>query len=298
MKKAASKNDAFEFDFDNQNNGQQKNASTNDFFEEEVKQQEEPKKETFDPFALDETPAPVSSDPVEALADVKFDSDPFPQVDSAPALDPVISEENPHNPPPLFTKEEPKEEWTEEKLFNLNNITKNKPEPKKPEENTNGFGNSNFNSNFDGGAFGNAGGSAAFPPQTSAPETKEDKLNALENAFGSVETDVAVAQAHASMAQATMAQNPPQPAGFNQPPAAQNDFGEFPTMFGSTPEGFGNFQGFESNAFGAGAPAQNPAQAPPVAAAQPPAQTSADPFGAPQPQKADNSQKKDDWFEF
>ena len=61
-----------------------------------------------------------------------------------------------------------------------------------------------------------------------------------------------------------------------------NDFGEFPTMFGSTPGGFGSFQGFGNDGFGSNAATDfgfkqeaKPAQAP-----------------------APAQNKKDDWFEF
>lgn len=69
-------------------------------------------------------------------------------------------------------------------------------------------------------------------------------------------------------------------ASFPAQKAKGNDFGEFPTMFGSAPEGFGNFQGFGNDGFGSNA---------------------ASDFGFKQqakPAPAPPQNKKDDWFEF
>mmetsp|Transcript_17852 Transcript_17852/g.17576 ORF Transcript_17852/g.17576 Transcript_17852/m.17576 type:complete len:496 (-) Transcript_17852:36-1523(-) len=306
-KKTSSSNNDFDFDF---NAPSQPKKTSDDFFGDE--KQEISKTEKFDPFNMEETSAPVSSDPVDALADVKFDSDPFSQAPPAPdaGLFDIPAQNQPpqtqpaHDQPPLFKKEKVEEKFTEDKLFNLSNLTKNKPsvEKKDKPKEASGFGQSNFNSNFDTGAFGNATPVNTFaPPPTSVPETKEDKLNALESAFGSVEKDTAAARAQASMAQAAMAQNMTQQQvnDFGQPKAPlntansapTNDFGEFPTMFGSNADGFGSFQGFGGDAFGNEQPAAKPA---PVSQAN-----NSDPFGAPQPQKADTkTDKKDDWFEF
>ena len=75
----------------------------------------------------------------------------------------------------------------------------------------------------------------------------------------------------------------PQPTAAAPPKAAagakNDDFGDFPTMFGSDPDGFGTFKGFEGDAFGGvqsnfatDAPAEKP--------------------------KPKQEKKKDDWFEF
>lgn len=101
----------------------------------------------------------------------------------------------------------------------------------------------------------------------------------MESAFGSSSA------APAQFSQAPAQQQPVQQPAANPAPqsTSNDDFGEFPSMFGSTPDGFGNFKGFESDAFGSsnqdtfGQPAA-PAQ--PSASAQP------------------KQEKKDDWFEF
>jgi hypothetical protein len=263
----------FEFDFGSKQGASKPKKDVADFLDDQP-QPAQVEEKSFDPFA-EEVPQQEPSDP---LAGIQFDSVPAPV--SAPVIDPNIQ--------PAFKKEERVEpenlESKEKKLFNLGNLSKNKSKleiHKEPQKNDDfgmgAFGNSNFGGGFENTGFSGPMGNSGFSGPAKAPETKEDKLNALESAFGTTETVQAPPQ---------QVQNPAPVQQTQQPKSADNDFGEFPTMFGGSSDGFGNFKGFDGDAFGASAAPQAPAKAD-------------DPFEAPsQPASEPKKEKKDDWFEF
>ena len=244
----------------------------------------ETKTSKFDPFAVEENPTPVSSDPIEALADVKFESDPLPQAEFS--TNPVFETEE--KPKEKEDNKDPNDLWSENKLFDLSNLKKNKSnkEENKKEE-TKGIESDTLKTN----GLSSQGIQNLHSP-TKILETKEDKLNALENAFGSVETDAVATNlpqniGNPSVNDTNFNQVPPT-APQNTTNAIKNDFGEFPSMFESNPDGFGTFKGFENDAFGGGN------TAPPA-----PQTNNTDAFGVPQPAKTEvKNEKKDDWFEF
>ena len=258
--KKAGKNEAFDFDF---NLGAEKKSAiakttADDLFNDPPKAKEE----KFDPFAEDTT---NSSEPINNLEGIKFDY---------PPPEPVISEVKVESEPVIENetiKEEPQRDpsdpWAKKELFNLGNLSKgkkskveetNKLESAKFGTNPPGFG-VNTSNQFSSVGFGNP------IPSTKVPETKEEKLNALESAFGSTEIKP---------------QPQPQPVevstGNTNNKPNNDDFGDFPSMFGSTPEGFGNFQGFESEGFS----------------------NTKDPFESKPADKPQPAKKNDDWFEF
>jgi hypothetical protein len=210
------------------------------------------------------------------LSDIKFDypeaqtTQPTQNVDpfSAEIKDPVIENEGPGT-----TSEPPRDEsdpWAKKELFNLNNIAK------APKKNL-GLSTQNSAPQSNVGAIGGQFGSNNFGI-SAQPQTAEQRMNALENAFGS--------SADAQQPAQTMQQPAPQANNFGaaQPQTKSDDFGEFPSMFSGNNDGFGNFEGFGNDAFSSNmnddfgskpAPTQNTTQ-------------NTQPAG----------QKKDDWFEF
>ena len=107
-----------------------------------------------------------------------------------------------------------------------------------------GFTNTLSGNNF-GSSFGDSSFATSFTGAAKPPESKVERLNALESWFGTLTTQPAPVQVQA-----------PTPAFETSFPAQKpkgNDFGEFPTTFGSTPGGFGSFQGFGNDGFGSSA---------------------------------------------
>lgn len=275
--------DEFDFDFDSGKSKQKaepQKKNVADFLDEQpiVK----PKQTVFDPFAE----APVSSDPTQVLADIKFEAPPPPTqfpFEKTKSADPIIESEDYNK---FDEKRDPEDLWAKKELFNLSNLTKakqSKLEINKQDKfgkaglgsgtlnvNTSGGSMGGFSNTFDNGQFSAPLGGNSFQDSfapTRVLETKEDKISALESAFGS------------TMDQPAQPTYQPQPARNTaqaQSSSGNDDFGDFPSMFGSTPDGFGTFKGFASEGFGGG---QSNDFAP--AAASKPKQ-----------------EKKDDWFEF
>jgi len=287
QQKSKPKADDFNFDFGSKNK-KTDNAKKNvaDFLDEHT----EKKKDNFDPFditANDNKGGAAIHD--LASVGIKFD---YPEMKQATNKvtnnvfghdnDPVIESED------LTDKKEkeidPADPWAKKELFNLNNLSKEKKsklQMKKDDtlENVK-IGNNNsgsFNSKISSG-FGAMGTNDQFSGSVSGSsfsntfntssmfESKEAKLNALESAFGS-----------------TIPQPIPQSmpvknsAGDSRPTASHDDFGDFPTMFGSSSDGFGNFSGFGNDDF-SGAPSSNTFES--------------------KPKVKPAEKKKDDWFEF
>jgi len=276
----------FEFDFDAGQEKAENKPEKKDEMNFLDDQQVEKPKEEFDPFANNNDDQNRSNGAIDSLVDIKFDPViPPPTFEHQPkSADPVIQTENEiQSDPKRDPKRDPGDLWSKKELFNLDNISKikqSKLEIHKDQNNDNTtFGNNHSNPAYLSDQFSApVGGSfpTSFNNQPKAPETKEDKLNALESAFGSSE----VQQIH-------QVHQPPQ-----QPPQQQktnnDDFGEFPSMFGASADGFGTFKGFESDTFEGdnnnfSAPTQTPAATPPP---------------APVVESKPNQEKKDDWFEF
>lgn len=249
---------------------------------------------SFDPFA----DAGQSTFGAGTLEDIKFDTVPIPepQLTFSKSAEPRIETEGQSK---VEEKRDPGDLWAKKELFNLNNLSKSKQSKLEIHKDgtadkyglgngmnvkTSGLGGSN---SFDNGQFSAPIG-GAFPTtfgENKAPATKEDKLSALESAFGSSAHDE-IRQTHQIQPQV---QPKPQPvsSGFG---ASNDDFGEFPSMFGGSSDGFGQFKGFEGDAFGDSSnqdvfgqpsvPKQPTQQAKPAAPSQP------------------KQEKKDDWFEF
>lgn len=271
----------FDFDFDNQEpkaKAPEKKGDVADFLDSH---QEDKVTNDFDSFVQDSHNM-TSTDTTSALAGITFDVSPapIPQVfDSEPVIqtenEPDIKIEEEQN------KRDPDELMSHKKLFDLSKLKKDttsKLEFHNEQNKANGNFNNNgigqgFSSNFDHSGFGGPMGGNFGTPQK-VPETKEEKINAIESAFGSTQDPVVNQHPVAAPVQQPMntrVQN------------SNNDFGEFPTMFGSNPDGFGTFKGFDEDAFGSQPSNQNTKQ------------NNSDPFVAPvQPKQV----KKDDWFEF
>lgn len=284
----------FDFDFNSQKTkpkAPEKKVDVAEFLDDHT---EDKPKDNFDPFALDNQYG-ANADPVSALADLKFEVPQAPKADIFQS-EPIIESED---VPEVITKEEvnkrdPSDLWSQKKLFDLSNLKKDpsKLEIFKDQTKNNSLGSNNFNnglgqgfsSNFDNSGFGGSMGSNFGAPQK-APETKEEKINALESAFGSSQDTVAPQQPVAA---------PVQQPKMAEPQNSNNDFGEFPTMFGSTPDGFGTFKGFDEDAFSSKPTNQNTKQGNNGSV---PAQDNSDVFGASAPAQP-KQVKKDDWFEF
>lgn len=273
----------FDFDFDSGKSkqkaeSQKKNVA--DFLDEQPVAK--PKQNDFDPFA----DAPVSSDPTQALADIKFEAPPPPtqfQFEKTQSADPVIETEGDNK---FDEKRDPEDLWAKKELFNLSNLSKAKQSKleihRQDKPGKAGIGSGTLNVNTSAGSMGGfsktidngqfsapLGGNSfqdSFAP-TKIHDTKEGKISALESAFGS---------SMDQPAQPTYQPQPPKNTAPAQSSSGNDDFGDFPSMFGSNPDGFGTFKGFANEGFGG---SQSDSFAPP-AASKP------------------KQEKKDDWFEF
>ena len=271
--KKSTSND-FDFDF---NAGKEKQTSKvdnnnipNNIFDVQVSS---PPKPIFDPFADNSA---IGASNSNDLSGIKFDPPPqpvLPVINNTKLFEPEVKVEV----KPVEKKLDPDELLSQKTLFNLSTLSKNKPAKVEIKSDSFGskFGQSNtstagsgFSMAPSGSSFGDSSFASSFSAPANPPESKVDRLNALESCFGS-----SVAEPPAAPVQS-----------FNTNFAAQkpkgNDFGEFPTMFGSTPGGFGSFQGFGNEGFGSIASNDFAfkVEEKPV---PPPAQ-----------------KKKDDWFEF
>lgn len=287
----------FDFDF---NSGKEKTKeapkkNVADFLDENTESKE--KEEQFDPFA--DTPANTGKTE-DALADIKFEAPPPTQTHinetkSVGALndtDPVVESED-----KTQDNRDPEDLWAKKELFNLSNLSKSKQSKleSKQDETLNNMGSNNLQVNtssmnhgfntIDNGQMSAplAGNSfpGTFDNKPKQPETREDKLNAIESAFGSSELTQPQSQPQAQPQQ----QPSHQPAQAQPQQTSNDDFGDFPSMFGSTSDGFGNFKGFENDAFGSNTndPFDAPAQSKPE----------------PKPANTSNTNKQgEDWFEF
>jgi hypothetical protein len=283
-KKPAAKPKAEDFDFDfgsEKPKAQVQKQNVADLFESEPQQ----KTPDFDPFA-DNSGNNGTSASVDDLSDIKFDV-------PAPVHDPLAFESAEtvvHDEKPAVENEPPRDvsdPWAKKELFNLKNIKKDvkKMVDLSSNDQSSGFGGSKFgqplpNSNFGGGYNAPTG-----------PQTAEQRMSAMENAFGSSATD----NVQPSPQPIPQSQPMPQNNNFGEPQPAKtknNDFGEFPSMFGASNDGFGNFEGFGNAGFSGGFEDgfDNKASSQPAQQTQ---QTQ--PQAAPKPTE---NKKKDDWFEF
>lgn len=270
-------NSEFDFDFNSEKEKQtQKVEKKNADILFDAPMSTSPQKPKFDPFADNSGGIVVNSND---LSGIKFDPPPQPVPVVKPQtfeFEPVIKTEV----KVVEKKLEPDELLSQKTLFNLSNLSKNKPakvEIKSDSFNIK-FGQSNSTASETGFSttlgsnFGTSFGDSSFPSSFSAPakppESKAERLNALESCFGTTD----VKPVPIPTAAFEMNTVPQKPKG--------NDFGEFPTMFGSTPGGFGTFQGFGNEGFGSSA---------------------AKDFAFKSEEKitpAPVQKKKDDWFEF
>ena len=273
-------NNDFDFDFnagkEKQTQKVQNKASDNIF---DVQMTSSPQKPKFDPFAENHDDGVSNS---YDLSGIKFDPPPQPipvTITKAFDSEPIIKTEV----KVVEKKLEPDELLSQKTLLNLSSLSKNKPAKADAKSdsfnmkfgmsNTNttgsGFSLANSGSNF-GASFGDSSFPSSFSTPAKPPQSKEERLNALESCFGSTET------------QPTPVLTRPQTFEMNtatQKPKG-NDFGEFPTMFGSTPGGFGTFQGFGNEGFGSGVSNDSAFKSETKASSKP------------------VQKKNDDWFEF
>jgi hypothetical protein len=265
----------FDFDFDSgkqKTKQKPKKQDVADFLDEH--KEEIPKQDAFDPFESN----PTIGDPSSALADIKFDTEiPPPQVPVQPlTVDPVIENETEEK-----DNRDPEDLWSKKELFNLNNISKAKQSKLELHKEDNRLSGVYPSLQMTSQMSAPVGGSfpTGFSQPTKIAETKEDKINALESAFGS-NFEPTVAPSNPVIVPTPLSQPQAPSAPPNTVSGAKNDdFGDFPTMFSSDPDGFGTFKGFEGDAFGGvqsnfstDAPAEKP--------------------------KPKQEKKKDDWFEF
>lgn len=270
--KARPKQEDFDFDFDSGKSKESSAAKKNvaDFLDDHSATNS---KNDFDPFA-NHTSSSTSAP--HDLSGIKFDvpaptkqfNDPFENEN-----EPVVQSETPE--PKVEPQRDVSDPWAKKELFNLNNLqktTKKVIEIKSNElpgkNNLGGFGSSNdFGQNLLSTSFGGSLGPT--------PQTKEGRMNAIDDAFGPSSTSSGFPQTSNTM----------QGFGTAKPQTKNNDFGEFPSMFGGSNDGFGNFSGFGGDGFSNTFNDNFEGHTHSKPAAQPTKQT--------QP-----SGKKDDWFEF
>ena len=268
----------FDFNFDSKDKKSNEKGDVADFLDSHTN---ENKDVIVDPFTSDnlfENKTPASTND---LSDIKFDYPVANQTPEAIVEEPVIEEENPplENQPPV----DESDPWAKKELFNLKNLAK---ATKKTIE----IKSNDFSGNL--GPFGSSNSqfnqplpNTGFQSSFNAPvinNTQENRMSAIESVFGSSTIPAQPQPVQQTIPQSipqTMPQPAPQTSGFGQ--AQNNDFGEFPSMFGSNETGFGNFEGFGNENFGSSNFNTQPAPQPQVTTA------------------ASSGQKKnDEWFDF